>query len=163
MNIIAGTGHRPNKLGGYSDKVFYRLVDLAKASLAQYKPDIVISGMALGWDQALAEAATRLKIPFIAAVPFIGQENSWPEDSQDYYMELLDQASEIITVSDGGYHPRKMQLRNIWMVDRSEKILALWDGSRGGTFNCVQYALSKKKPVINMWNSWMKYNYIDRL
>jgi hypothetical protein len=28
--IIAGTGHRPDKLGGYGDEVFNKLVSLAK-------------------------------------------------------------------------------------------------------------------------------------
>lgn len=54
--IVAGTGHRPNKLGGYGDDVFERLVALARTYLWHMEPWHVISGMALGWDQALAQA-----------------------------------------------------------------------------------------------------------
>lgn len=50
--IICATGHRPNKLGGYGRDVYARLVKLAYDYLAVQKPDAVISGMALGWDQA---------------------------------------------------------------------------------------------------------------
>ena len=56
MNV-AGTGHRPNKLGGYDDDIYQRLVTLAMTYLEETRPKRVISGMALGWDQALAEAA----------------------------------------------------------------------------------------------------------
>jgi hypothetical protein len=66
--IVAGTGHRPDKLGGYSDDAFNLLVKIAKHWLEMNKPTRVISGMALGWDQALATAAVEVDIPFVAAV-----------------------------------------------------------------------------------------------
>ena len=40
---------------------------------------------------------------------------------------------------------RQMQLRNIWMVDRSQYIIGVWDGTEGGTANCIEYA--KKKDI----------------
>jgi len=79
--ILSGTGHRPDKLGGYSDSAFDNLVKIAEDYLKESKPDKVISGMALGWDQALAEACVNLNIPFIAAVPFKGQESKWYQSS----------------------------------------------------------------------------------
>jgi uncharacterized phage-like protein YoqJ len=33
-----------------------------------------------------------------------------------------------------------MQVRNEWMVDHCNDLLAVWDGSDGGTGNCVRYA-----------------------
>jgi hypothetical protein len=37
-------------------------------------------------------------------------------------------------------------------------VLALWDGSHGGTSNCIAYAKVRAKPVTNVWNKWEKFN-----
>ncbi|MBE9053663.1 DUF1273 family protein [Nostocales cyanobacterium LEGE 11386] len=163
--IIAGTGHRPEKLGGYSNKVFTRLVALCQASLERLQPDQVISGMALGFDQALATAAIELNIPLIAAIPFEGQECKWNHNDQVRYDHLLMCSTRIICVdkmgryadSNSGYSAVKMQKRNEYMIDNCTKVLALYDGSSGGTGNCIKYAKSQNKPVLNVWNSWVKY------
>lgn len=156
-NIIAFTGHRPNKLGGYGSHIHNRLVDLAKASIVQHKATLVISGMALGWDTAVAEAAILLGIPFYAAIPFEGQENRWPKLNQDKYHSLLLKASSVKIIGLQKYFHKAMQDRNKYMVDHCDLLLALWDGSKGGTYNCISYARSKKKKYINLWNSWQKF------
>lgn len=158
MLTIAGTGHRPNKLGGYSERIHSRLTALATAAL-RLQPDVphVISGMALGWDTALAQAALDLGLKLTAAVPFAGQERTWPAESQARYHNLLGRATEVVTVSDGGYSARAMQLRNQWMVDQASLVLALWDGSHGGTGNCIRYAQSVNCPIRNVWTSWVKH------
>ncbi len=153
--IVAGTGHRPPKLGGYDVKTFKRLVKLAKSWLSEREVTKVISGLALGWDQALAEAALQLNIPLVAAVPFEGQELQWPVESQQRYITLLRQAGEKIVVSEGGYHPAKMHLRNEWMVDHCDVVLALYNGEKmGGTHSCVKYARKCGKTIINLWDEW---------
>ena len=153
--IICGTGHRPNKLGGYH--IFERLVDLARAALLHYKPEHVISGMALGWDQALAQAATELGISWTAAIPFAGQESRWPVESQQYYHSLLKQAAAIITLDQGPYAAQLMQDRNEWMVNEVTHVLALWNGKHGGTHNCIRYARTQEKPIMNLWRSWVNH------
>ncbi len=152
--ILAATGHRPDNLGGFSPDVRMQLLQVAIAHLERHRPAAVISGMALGWDQAWAMAATTLNIPFIAAVPFAGQESVWPTASRETYRSLLGLASEVVTVSQGGYTARKMQRRNEWMVDRADGIVALWDGTFGGTHNCVLYAEKKGKPIDNLWSRY---------
>ena len=155
--IICGTGHRPNKLGGYGVHIQTRLVALAEAALAHYQPEHVISGMALGWDQALAQAAVNLGIPFVAAIPFVGQESRWPDESQQHYHSLLKEAHSTITLDQGPYSARLMQERNEYMVNKATHVLALWSGTHGGTGNCVAYAQSVEKPIINLWQSWIKH------
>lgn len=154
--IISGTGHRPDKLGGYDVETQLRLYTLAFNNLSVFKPEKVITGMALGWDTALAVACSDLKIPFIAAVPFRGQHLKWNLDLQDRYNIMLLEASEVVYVSDEGYAPYKFQLRNMWMVDNSELVLALWNGDEeGGTYNCIQYALDKNKPIVNLYDEYV--------
>lgn len=152
--IVAGTGHRPNKLGGYNNESFLKLVSIAEEWLHEAKPTKVISGMAQGWDQALAQAAINCSIPFIAAVPFEGQESRWTEKGQKYFNKLLQKAESIKYVSEKGYSPYKMQLRNEWMVDNCDLVLAMWDGTDGGTGNCIKYTQKTNKKMVNLYDKW---------
>lgn len=148
--IVSFTGHRPQKLGGYNtpNKIFNYITKELERTLLELKPTKAISGMALGWDQWSAQICVKLQIPFIAAVPFLGQERIWPQSSKDTYQRLLGQAVETIIVCEGGYAPWKMQKRNEWMVDNSDLVIACYDGTTGGTHNCVEYAKSKDKHII---------------
>lgn len=62
------------------------------------------------------------------------------------------------TVCKGGYSPAKMQVRNMWMVEYSDAVLALWDGTTGGTGNCVEYARRVNKRLIPCWDEWVAYS-----
>jgi uncharacterized phage-like protein YoqJ len=148
--IIAFTGHRPDKLGGYKipNPTYIRVCKKIDAKLRELKPDRVISGMALGIDQWAAFIAIKLNIPFTAAVPFENQDNAWPFHSQYIYRMLLRFAIEKVVVSPGGYSAAKMQIRNQWMVDHCDILIAIWDGTAGGTANCINYAKSIGKQII---------------
>ena len=45
------------------------------------------------------------------------------------------------------YSPYLMMVRNKYMVDISDRGIAVWDGSKGGTANCVRYAQKIGKPL----------------
>ena len=151
--ILAATGHRPEQCGGYDN--FLKLVDYAIEIIPSYKPTKMISGMALGWDTAVAMACVELKIPFIAAVPFEGQDSIWPEKSRITFRELLREAETVHVVSPGGYEPWKFIERDKWMVDQSHKMLALWNGDeKGGTYQTVKYAQKIKREIYNVWGGW---------
>jgi uncharacterized phage-like protein YoqJ len=166
--IVAGTGHRPNKLGvgayaGYHRLVQRRLIDLARAALlrehARAPVQAVVSGMALGWDMALAEAALELNIPLWAYVPFIGQEQTWPHLSQLRYLDLCSRADAFFVCCPGAYAPWKMQARNERMVNMltdEDRLLALWDGTAGGTWNCLAYAERRGVDLHNLWIPWLR-------
>lgn len=164
LKVIAGTGHRPDKLARncdpYSPLLTERLTDLAIWYLRRECPDKVISGTALGWDIALGIAALRLEIPLIAAVPFKGQEKLWKLEDQYLYHNVLEQCEQVTIVCDGGYEARKMMIRNRWMVDRCTQVVALYDGySSGGTANCVKYAVYKNVPIDNLWETYLKVDF----
>ena len=152
--IVAFTGHRPDKLGGYGKEIKTRLRRLARYALADRNAERAVIGMALGWDQAAGWACVDLGLPFTAAIPFKGQESRWPYDSQREFNDLLGKAARIVVVSPGRYEPWKMQLRNEWMVENSDELLALWNGTRGGTANCLDYAAALRKPVVNYWKDY---------
>lgn len=156
--ILTATGHRPDKLGGYGDRrAFRNLMWLAESAVERLQPDKVISGMAQGWDTAVAAAALLKGIPLVAAIPFKNQESRWPAEGKERYHLMLKMASEIRIISVGAYSPHKMQLRNEWMIDESDYLLALFNGSQGGTRNCLLYRRDHKPdmPVENLWQDWL--------
>lgn len=140
--ILAGTGHRPDKLGGYKtpNPLYNKVVKKTFEVLDALKPETVISGMALGFDTILFKCALERGIPIIAAVPFDGFSSKWPEATQKEYEALLKRAKEVKYICDPGYATWKMQKRNEWMVDESQLLFGMWDGSEGGTGNCIAYA-----------------------
>ncbi len=134
--------------GPVSDIVFREIQEY----LVQWRASKVIVGMALGTDIIAARAALSMDIPVIAAIPFKGQELKWKKKSQILYHKILD--SPFVTtfvVCDGYYAPWKMQKRNEWMVDNSDKMISVWNGIKeGGTWNCIQYSDLKAKPRMNI-------------
>ena len=152
--IIAATGHRPDKLPnkeiGYTlpNPTYNYVYREIEKILLKYNPEKCISGMALGTDQYFAAVCVRLKIPFIAAVPFLGQESMWNTKTQQTYQKLLQRASEVVIVSPGSYSAAKMQIRNEYMVDHCDLLIGVFDGTSGGTKNCLDYAKSKNKEII---------------
>lgn len=176
MNVCF-TGHRPNKLGGYDwnmpknkmimEKIKNTVIDLINNS--DDKDFTFFCGGALGVDQMVFEIVDDIKgylklnpvnIFLILAMPFEKQDNNWfKQEDKDRLKTQRKCADQVVLVDKltdykydgvpiGEYHPAKMQLRNQFMVDNSEVVIAVWDGSKGGTGNCVKYAKSKGKRII---------------
>jgi hypothetical protein len=124
--VFSGFGARPDEIGGYGVDNFANMVGFAVETLSRYNPTKIISGMGLGWEQALAMAAVELDIPFIAALPFMDQENVWPDKSQWFYRTLLGKASQVKYISKGRFESKKFWERDTWVVDNSDGILVLW-------------------------------------
>lgn len=63
---------------------------------------------------------------------------------------LVDTLSEyqVKNTKIGEYHISKMHNRNQFMVNQSKFVIAVWDGSSGGTSNCVNYAKKKKRDIV---------------
>ncbi|MCK9199039.1 MAG: SLOG family protein [Bacilli bacterium] len=149
---IAVTGHRPNKLWGYNyDQPNYKkLKDIFKRILKENNCTEAITGMALGVDQVFAQAVIELKdegmnISLTCAIPCFNQSSIWPNSSKEIYNSILDRADNIIIITESNYTKSCMQKRNEWMVDRCDLLIGVWNGSSGGTSNCIQYSIIKNK------------------
>jgi len=157
---IAITGHRPNKLGNDYDlksPLIERINILLEEIILNYQPDFMISGMALGIDTLWARLAIKNDIKLIAAIPFENQDVMWVEKSRKIYHDLLSKAWNVVNVSgQTRYKPEYMQMRNEWMVDKCDILVAVWNGSKGGTGNCVQYAQRVGKKMIRIDPSEIK-------
>ena len=150
--ILAATGHRPPALLGYSDEAFDRYVAIAEHALIDHTPDAVISGMAQGWDMAIATAAVKLEFPLHAYVAFEGVDRKWHPRDRRRFKALCDKAVKVVVVEKGKYAPWKLQARNEAMVDACDRLAALWNGAEhGGTWNCLKYATKRGKGWTNYW------------
>ncbi len=158
--VVCGTGHRPDKLGGFGHDVFMKGVILAEAIIRDRKPDYVISGGALGWDQMLAMAALNTGAALHIYAPCHNQEKKWTDESKELYREILKRAHLVKYIHEGEYTPQCMKDRNIAMVEASHEVWALWNGdTTGGTAHCINFAKACKKggaklKILNFWKNW---------
>lgn len=155
---ICGTGHRPQRLSSdygfnYKSIGWTRVINVVKDYIVNNNVTHVISGMALGFDIALAIAAIQLKnegynLHLEAAIPCRNQSAFWNEYSQRVYSKILERCDKITILSEA-YTKDCMLNRNKYMLDNSDVVLALWDGKcHGGTYNTVSIAKSLNKHVV---------------
>ena len=148
------TGHRPTKLPWGTSEEDDRCLAL-KARLEQaveraYQQGMrhFICGMARGTDLYFAEAVLALRercpdLTLEAARPCESQADSWPEPEKERYRGILERC-DYETLVQHHYDRGCMQRRNRYMVERSEMILAVYNGEpKGGTAQTLAYALRK--------------------
>lgn len=173
METCAFTAHRPNKLYGYNiyTPKYYKLGRLIRKKCINLieNQDIsnFISGGALGGDTISFLVINKLKniypnIKNILAIPFKNQPIKWSNQIDiNRYNKIKSLADEIIYVDTleqykikgyqkDIYYPAKMQKRNEFMCDKADILIAVWDGSKGGTANCVRYMKKLGKEIIRI-------------
>jgi uncharacterized phage-like protein YoqJ len=90
-------------------------------------------------------------IPLIAIVPFPEQDKIWRPESVRLYKELLSKAHDIKITGTPGYAAWKMNVRNEYMVNKCDLLIAVYNGDqKGGTYNCIKYAESISKPILKI-------------
>lgn len=159
--IVAATGHRLHILPGYkgdgsSHRLRAALLETAMDALEEWHPEEVISGMATGWDMAVAAAAMMLNVPFRAYVPFEGQDRLWSAADRTMYRSLLDEAAAVRVFSPVERKSAYIE-RDRAMVDDSSRLLALYCGDpRSGTGQTIQYAEGWLVPWTNYASAFME-------
>lgn len=157
---VAFTGHRPNKFSfGYdeTDKECKRLKELLQVEiefLIYQGYDYFITGMALGLDTWAAEIILKLKkenpdIKLEAAIPCKGQDSRWIKESRERYRRIIEGADYVTYVTEGTFddNPSCMNIRNVYMVNQCDYLLAVYDGSKGGTQHAFDYAKKLGKGI----------------
>jgi uncharacterized phage-like protein YoqJ len=160
---IAITGHRPEKVTNWQ----YAETQL-KHALHDFGAGIVIQGMAAGIDLVAAKIAYQSNIPYWCAVPYKnhrgrtsgspGYTDSW----KIYYDNALKYANKVIYVTEYEDYPGSwvFQTRNEWMVDNADMLVAYWDGSPGGTHNCIKYAREKEMQIWHIDPSTLQCGWL---
>ncbi len=147
------TGHRIEKLDVSEEKVIELLkMEIKKDINDGY--DTFITGMARGVDifaakVILEEKKLNKNVKLICAIPYQGFETKWNETDKCFYNRIIKQADEVIFVCKH-YSRTCFQLRNVFMVDNSSKVIAVYSGKKGGTKNTINYAKSQKIEVVNL-------------
>lgn len=159
-NSCCFTGHRPGKLPwGYDEgdprceELRNKLFDLAEST---YHSGIThfICGMALGSDLLFCEEIIRLrnwypKITLEAAIPCETQAIRWSEQDRFRYFKLVSEC-DFESLLQHKYTPDCMINRNKYMVNHSCVLLAVFDGSLGGTMQTIRYAKQKGLQIIQI-------------
>lgn len=151
------TGHRPGDIQDYNEG---RLVRHLQREIAEVAPDVLVVGGAAGVDQAAHKAANALGLPVVLVMPFDGQWQNWPDWAQGKFHDLAATATAIVVLAENPGTDRKLAIhllheRNGVMVDETQGVIAFWSGKeQGGTFNCLKYARSLKRPEHQAYGNW---------
>ena len=155
MTSCCFTGHRPEKLPWGADERDPRCVKL-KEELACHLEGLYLAGirrficgMARGCEAVLALREKYPDVTLEAALPCDTQSSAWRAAERRRYDHLLAESDEVTFVAHF-YAPGCMQRRNQYMVDSSGVLLAVFNGTAGGTMNTILYAQRKGLRVITV-------------
>ncbi len=152
MKTLCFTGHRPNRIVG-RDACLWVMSCLRGAVGRAIEAGFTrfISGGAVGVDQWAAQVVLEFKsahkVELFIARPFPEQAIRWSQEDQKRYRIILKLADQVFDVSPG-YVADAYHKRNEAMVNRSDSVVAVWDGSLSGTAHTVHYALKSGKRVF---------------
>lgn len=113
-----------------------------------------LSGMAIGFDLAAAEAVlacktTRPDIRLIAVIPFRGQQQRFSENDRTRFANIASIADETIVLSET-YYRGCYTLRNNYLIAHAGTLVTWYDGSSGGTSYTVKNALLLHRNLIHL-------------
>ena len=139
------TGHRELPKDFDTNALYDRLEEFIKDGY-----DTFFCGMAEGFDLKALECLRDLKgkyhIYIEACVPYEGQELHFPLREKEKYRELIEWCDRK-TVLFPSYRNGCFLVRNRYMVDCADTVLAYCVKTSGGTAYTVNYAKEKGKKV----------------
>lgn len=149
------SGHRPNGLPWRYNEKDVRCLKVKNILKAKFEKAITlgyvyfICGMALGIDLISGELILELRkkyknIKLECAIPCINQNKYWADEYTVRYNNVLNKADKITMVSNKPYFDGCMQLRNKYMVDNSNLLIAVFNNNPSGTKNTIEYATKKQ-------------------
>ncbi|WP_273854225.1 SLOG family protein [Guptibacillus spartinae] len=173
---VGFTGHRPNLIFGtysWEDPEVKKCCRVLSRQIGELIRDfnvrVFISGGALGIDQLAYVLVHQYKLKYpelniqnILASPFKNQDVKWNHIDRKRYKHIVDTADKVVYVDElaeyqsknanmnqiGKYKREKMQKRNEYIVDHIDILLGVFNGSKSGTKNCIDYAKKERKSTI---------------
>lgn len=147
------TGHRPEKLN-VSEKEVKALLELAIDKAVQDGFVTFITGMAMGTDIWAAEIVLEKKkknkdLHLICALPHPNFDTNRSIVEKMKFAKILKKA-DLIREINNHYFTGCYQVRNEWMVDRSNRVISVFNGQKSGTKNTIDYAKRKGIEVFNV-------------
>jgi len=156
----AFTGHREQKLApGWREaspagEALKRQIADAVENVYAAGISHFICGMANGCDLYFAEAVLALRaehpdVTLEAAIPYAGQTEGWPSTLRQRHAAILRQC-DVTTVLQQRYTRDCMMRRNRYMVDNAAVLIAVYNGSPGGTRRTMLYAMRRGLEIIEI-------------
>ena len=144
IKTCAFTGHRE-----LDKDCSVRKIKKILRSLIKEGAETFYNGMAIGFDLLSAECLLSLKkefptIKLIACIPCYGQEKYYSTEDKKRYIKILEKADEKILLSDN-YYKGCMLVRDRYMAERADALIAYCKKDEGGTAYTVNY-FKKKVP-----------------
>ena len=123
MRRVCFTGHRPEKLNKSE------------------------AGIVASLEREIRAAITDGFQTFISGMAYQGFERAWSPEWQSRYALAL-AGVDIVRFISPQYDRGCFQRRNEWMVDHAGRVIAVFNGEKGGTKNTIDYAERQNVPVI---------------
>ena len=147
------TGHRPDKME-LGEKEIKPLIEKAIDDAIDEGYVTFITGMAMGTDIWAAEIVLERKkvnnnLHLICALPHPNFESRRSMTEKMRFSKIIKKADIVKEINDH-YFTGCYQVRNEWMVDRSNLVIAVFNGQKSGTKNTVDYAKRKDVNVVNV-------------
>ena len=147
------TGHRPDKIE-LGEKEIKPLLEKAIDKAISEGFVTFITGMAMGTDIWAAEIVLDRKkknknLHLICALPHSGFENRRNFTEKIRFSKIIKKADLVKEINDH-YFTGCYQVRNEWMVDRSNLVIAVFNGQKSGTKNTLDYAIEKGININNV-------------
>ena len=144
------TGHRPEKLTKTENDICNSLEKEIRLAIADGFTKF-LSGMARGTDIYAAEIVLKIRaedpsVKLICASPFEGFEQSWKQSWQARYHTIISAADQVQYISPS-YNRACFQVRNKWLILNSARVIAVYNGTPGGTKNTIDLANRHGVPV----------------
>ena len=151
--IVCFTGHRI--IGGAETNQLWNITSETIKNLIKKGMQIFISGGAIGFDTLAAQVVLRARehnpnIKLIMALPCKNHEARWREADKKAYRHLLDNADEVVFVSEQPYFDGCMEKRNQFLAKYSGVCVAYMKRGRSGTSQTVRMARERRLSVINL-------------
>lgn len=107
-------------------------------------------GMARGFDllalDCLVSLGRKYPLKLVACIPYVGQEKSFPQKEKERYKKLLEWCDEK-EVFGTNYFAGCFHVRDRFMVDRADLVVAYCTKDSGGTAYTLAYAKKKGKEI----------------
>ena len=160
MNVVAFTGYRPEKMPfveNKKDEAYMHFREQQKRvinRLVERGYTDFISGVAMGFDTWVAEDVLELRktnkeLHLISALPHSNFESRRSMAEKMRFNKILKKA-DLVKEINNHYFTGCYQVRNEWMVDRSNLVIAVFNGQKSGTKNTVDYAKRKGIKIVNV-------------
>ena len=130
-------GHRPPELGGYdanptADRVRTHLAALLAAERELHPDVVVLTGLGLGAEQLAAEAAAAAGVPYVAVLPYPGQDGPWPAVARRHYQQLLAGSAGQVLLQTRPPDSRQqagaaLRRRDAWLARNADEAVVVWD------------------------------------